>query len=349
MLNLCDFSKRLKNARLMKGWSMDELCLHMEPAVSKMTISRFEKGELKPNATHLRALSDALELPSDYFLRPLKFQMEVVRFRKKDRVSEKVKKMIEHVSADLIERYVELEEMCGMRSKERITKYCVKDLIDAKCAAKNLRKEWNLEDGCIGNVVELLEKHGVVVIELEDIPGFDGLSAWVNDIYPIVVLAKNDYPERKRLTAFHELGHLVLNIDSALLPRKIENICNSFASEMLLPETALRKHLDLGKKDYSFYDIWPIQMEFGISFDAIMHKMKECGIITEKRYTGYRIYKNKNPGYKKLVEKNFWHEEHSSRLFRLVIFALNKGLITVSKAATLLGENLDFVAKEFAF
>ncbi len=348
MLDLSDFSKRLKNARLMKGWSMDELCLHMEPAVSKMTISRFEKGELKPNPIHLRALSEALELPSDYFLRPLKFQMETVRFRKKDRVSEKVKKMIEHVSADLIERYVELEETCGMRSKEKMPRYHVEDLVNAKYAAQNLRKEWNLEDGCIGNVVELLEKHGVVVIELEEIPGFDGLSAWVNDIYPIVVLAKNDYPERKRLTALHELGHLVLNIDSALLQRKVENICNCFASEMLLPETVLRKHLGLGKNDYSFYDIRPIQMAFGISFDAIMHKMKECGLITEKRYAGYRIYKNKNPDYKELVERNFWHEEHSDRLFRFVFFALNKGLITVSKAAALLGKNIDFVVKEFA-
>lgn len=350
MANLVDFPVRLKNARLMKGWSMEELCSHMEPTVTKMTISRFEKGELKPNLTHLTALADALDLPCGYFLRPLKFKMETVRFRKKERVSVKMEKRIEQISSDLIERYIEVEETCGAHSEEKFKRYDVSNFEDARNAAQSLRKEWNLKDGCIGNVIELLEKHGVVVIELEEIPDFDGLSAWINETYPVVVLAKNDYPERKRLTAFHELGHLLLKIDSSSMTQKeIENICNSFASEMLLPEAALRKLLGSDKKDYTYYDICPIQKEFGISFDAIMHKMKECGIITEKRYAGYRIYKNKKPNYKDFVEKSFWHEEHSDRLFSLIGAALEKGLITISKAASLLGKDIDFVARKFAF
>ncbi len=349
MAALTDFPIRLKNARLMKGWSMDELCSHMDPPVTKMTISRFEKGELKPNLTHLTALADALDLPCSYFLRPLKFKMEAVRFRKKERVSEKTKKRIEQLSSDLIERYIEIEETCGVRSEEEFKRYDVANFDDAKRAAQSLRKEWNLKDGCIGNVIELLEKHGVIVIELEEIPDFDGLSVWINEKYPVVVLAKNDCPERKRLTACHELGHLLLKIASAMTQKEIENICNSFASEMLLPETVLRKFLDSNKKDYSSYEIQPIQKEFGISFDAIMHKMKECGIISEQRYLGFRVHKNKKPSYKAFVEQSFWHEEHSNRLIRLVGTALEKGLITISKAASLLGKSIDFVVREFAF
>ena len=44
-----DFATRLKKARLTKGWSMDKLCENMDPPVSKMTISRYEKGEPKPS------------------------------------------------------------------------------------------------------------------------------------------------------------------------------------------------------------------------------------------------------------------------------------------------------------
>ena len=51
----------------------------------------------------MNALADALDLPCDYFLRPLKFQMETVRFRKKERVSGKMEKRIEQVASDLIE------------------------------------------------------------------------------------------------------------------------------------------------------------------------------------------------------------------------------------------------------
>ena len=46
---LTDFATRLKKARLTKGWSMDKLCENMDSPVSKMTISRYEKGELKPS------------------------------------------------------------------------------------------------------------------------------------------------------------------------------------------------------------------------------------------------------------------------------------------------------------
>ena len=49
MPTLTDFTTRLKNARLTKGWSMDKLCENMDPPGSKMTISRYEKGELKPS------------------------------------------------------------------------------------------------------------------------------------------------------------------------------------------------------------------------------------------------------------------------------------------------------------
>ena len=73
----------------------------------------------------MNALADALDLPCDYFLRPLKFQMETVRFRKKERVSGKMEKRIEQVASDLIERYIEVEEICGARWEEKFRRYDV--------------------------------------------------------------------------------------------------------------------------------------------------------------------------------------------------------------------------------
>ena len=73
----------------------------------------------------MKALADALDLPCGYFLRPLKFQMETVRFRKKERVSGKMEKRIEQVASDLIERYIEVEEICGARCEEKFRRYDV--------------------------------------------------------------------------------------------------------------------------------------------------------------------------------------------------------------------------------
>ncbi|MBR3671001.1 MAG: helix-turn-helix transcriptional regulator, partial [Fibrobacter sp.] len=74
MANLSIFSARLKNARIIKGLSMDELCSSMGNIVSKMTISKYENGLLAPNSSVIIALSKALEQPIDYFFRPFTVQ-----------------------------------------------------------------------------------------------------------------------------------------------------------------------------------------------------------------------------------------------------------------------------------
>ncbi len=71
-----DFSKRLKSARIMAGWSMDVLCDKMEHIVSKQSISKYENGKMMPDSSVLLALADTLGVDPDYFFRPFPFEME---------------------------------------------------------------------------------------------------------------------------------------------------------------------------------------------------------------------------------------------------------------------------------
>ena len=64
------FAQRLKNARIMKGYSMDELVSAMGNNISKMSISKYEKCQLSPNSSVIISLSKALEQPVDYFFKP---------------------------------------------------------------------------------------------------------------------------------------------------------------------------------------------------------------------------------------------------------------------------------------
>ena len=77
------FAARLKNARLICGFSMDELVNAMGNIVSKMTISKYEKTQLYPNSSILISLSKALNQSVDYFFRPFTLSVETVKFRKK--------------------------------------------------------------------------------------------------------------------------------------------------------------------------------------------------------------------------------------------------------------------------
>ena len=338
--------QKLKSARVMKGWSMDDLCSHMSPSVSKMTISRFEKGELKPKPDHLKALSAALGVPCDYFFRSARLGIEAIAFRKKSRFPVKTRKSVEQKTVDFVERLIEAEELNGFFQEETLPSFATSDTNDSRCAARALREKWRLGDGCIGNVIDMLEAHGVKIAEMEALDGFDGLSAMAEGKYPVIALATSAIPERKRLTALHELGHLILTFPQDCPLTEQEHQCNSFASEMLLPETQLKKMLRDAGHEANYYDILPIQKEFGISYDAIMYKMFELGIITEKRYTGFQVYKNKKRDYKRRIEESHWHSERSDRLERLVRRAMERGGITGSKAAVLLDKSIDYVKRE---
>ena len=348
MADLSIFSARLKSARNMKGLSMDDLCASMGNIVSKMAISKYENGQLAPNSTVIIALSKALEQPVDYFFRPFSVQVDSVRFRKKSSLAEKKVKSIRESIADLMERYLNIEEICNESSASAsIPKMNVSSVRGVKEAAAKLRQEWNLGLSGIVNVISLLEEHGVKVLEINAPESFDGMSSLVNEKFHIVILNKTFSVERKRFTALHELGHLVLKFPKSIDEKQEESLCHLFASEMLIPESELKHILGPARKDISYQELKAIQLGYGISCDAIMYKAKECGIISEQRYRTFCIQKNKVARFEALVERTLYHPEESTRFVSLVYKALSKELITISKAASLLHQDIEQVRKEF--
>ena len=178
MANLSIFSARLKNARIMKGLSMDELCSSMGNIVSKMTISKYENGLLAPNSSVIIALSKALEQPIDYFFRPFTVQVDSVRFRKKSTLPQKKENSLRETIADLMERYINIEEICSAATeKQHIPQIKANSAEEVKMAAAIVRKEWGLGFAGIVNVIDLLENHGVKVIEIDAPESFDGMSS----------------------------------------------------------------------------------------------------------------------------------------------------------------------------
>lgn len=344
------FAARLKNARVMSGCSMDKLVSAMGNTISKMTISKYEKGMLVPNSTTLLSLANALNQPVDYFFRPFTLSVETVKFRKKKsalsaRQEESLRKRI----ADLIERYINIEEICNATVEfENPFDKKISSQSDVKECASMLREIWNIGTDGIVNVISLLEEHGVKVMEIDAPPSFDGLSSLVNDAYPVIVLNKSFCPERKRFTALHELAHLLLLFDTSVSENDEEKLCNLFASEMLILESVFKGIVGSSRHDISYQELRGIQMQYGISCDAMMYKASECGIISERRKQYYFMNKNRNPAFKQRVEQTIYPEEVSVRFNRLVYNALSNEFITVSKAAVLLHQSVEQVREDFA-
>lgn len=344
------FAQRLRNARIMKGFSMDELVSAMGNIISKMSISKYEKCQLSPNSTVLIALSNVLEQPVDYFFRPFTLQIESIKFRKhKSKLGTKQENCIKENISDTVERYITIEEVCNSTVKfDSPFKEPVSTPEQVKECAFKLRKLWNMGNDGIVNVINLLEEHGIKVMEIDAPSSFDGLSSMINDIYPVVVLNKTFSSERKRFTALHELGHLILTFDSSVSENGEESLCNLFANEMLILESVFKHLFGVHRHDISYQELKDIQLQYGISCDALMYKAKSCGIISEQRYKTYCIQKNRNPNFKAMVEQSLYQMESSNRFNRLVYNALSNELITISKAAGLLHQSVEQVRGDLA-
>lgn len=343
------FGLRLRQARIKARLSMEGLCEKMKGAVTKQAISKYEGGKMMAGSETLQALAAALGVDIDYFFRPFTFDLRTfeVSFRKKSSVGAKEVAALKVQIQDEIERYLEIEEIVGAECHlpERIDTGIITTRQDIEQCARRIRQEWRLGTDCIANVPNMLEAHGIKVIYTDAAEGFDGVSGVVNGTHYIIVLnANKKHIERRRLTAVHELGHLLFNeaLGYGLTGREKERLCNAFASELLLPEERIMQYFG-GKPKIEFKEVIALGEAYGISADAIVHKMHDMDIVSEKRYRGYCIRKNKNARLKEWLERSRYTELSANRLETMVYSALAQQLISTTRAASLLGCTVDKV------
>lgn len=338
------FAERLVNARKIRCLSQRELCDRLDGIVSANAIAKYENGKMFPSSTVLVALAKTLEMSPDYFFRPFKISIpsEMWEFRKKAALGTKKVDAIKEIVSFEIEKYAEIEDICDCATPFSLN---YKDIRvetedDARALAIRFRDDLKLGRDPISSPIEMLENKGVRVVEIEFDDKFSGTSAWAGHI-PIVVINKNMIPERKRLTLFHEMAHLLLAFADGA---NKEKLCNVFANEVLIPSNVFRGMLGMSRRDISLIELRSIQREFGISIEAMMAKANQLNIITDSRYQFFYRRINKHQEYKNEVRRSLYCvDEHSDRFNRLVYKALASELITYSKAAALLNESVNNV------
>ncbi|MBQ8423033.1 MAG: ImmA/IrrE family metallo-endopeptidase [Coprobacter sp.] len=346
------FAKRLRQARIKAQLSMEALCERMGSIVSKQAISKYEGAKMMPTSTILIALAEALNVELCYFFRPFTFDLGNfdVSFRKKSSVGVKEVSALKVQIQDDIERYLEIEEILGKEKPvlNNIETGVLKSTTDMEQCAKRVREQWGLGKDGIANVQDLLEANGIKVIYTNAHEGFDGVSGVVNGLHYIIVLNnEKNHTERRRLTSIHELGHLLFNdkFSAELTPHEKENLCNAFANEMLLPSETLQLYFG-EKSKIAIEELITLGETFGISVDAIVHKLHNMGLVSEKRYRSFYIRKNQNPLLKKKVEATRYKETKTNRFEAMVYSALAQQLISTSKAASLLNCTINKVRQE---
>ena len=340
------FGRRLRQARQMKGLSMEELGNAVTPAVTRQAINKYEKGQTMPDSRMLLAFGNALDVKPDYFYRPFTVEVDRVMFRKGTKYSEKKSAAIRERVREELERYLEAEQLCGTKTSFTLQTRDIASQEDVCIYANEVRSMMMLGSDGISNVTEVLEDNGIKIIEVCEDEAFEGLSGFANDNIPVIVVNNNFKAESKRFTLLYELGHLLMKFDDKLPLRELENLCNIFASEFLLPSSVLLTRLGNKRHDISLAELSDIQKQFGISIDSIMAVLRRLDVITDRRYNGYLKKKRCFPDFKSIVERSLAIPETSGRFVRMVYRALADEVISFSKAAALLNKSVESVKRQ---
>jgi len=343
------FSERFKSARLMKGFSLQDLADALDNKVSRQALHRYEKGEVIPDAEKINLLGKVLNVNPDYFFRSTKVEFGEIEFRKLSKMPQKEASIIKEITKEKLSRYIELEEILGLPNEfedylknfEVVTEYK-----QVNNAAELLREKWNLGYGPIFNIVELLEDKNIKVIDLRVNDDFDGLQTRVNGTIPVLAYNANklNKPDRIRFTLLHELAHLLLKFGD-ITERQKETLCHQFAGAMLLPEKTLKAEIGEHRNKLSVNELGNIKKQYGISMQAVVMRAKDCSIINE-HYTKQFFFLIKQMNWQVDEPVEYSGAEESNRFKQLLFRALIEDQISMSKAASLNNQTLADFRKE---
>lgn len=314
-------SEKIKLVRLMRRLSMEQLISLMgNDAVSKMAISKIERGLMNPSEKTLKAIAKACDVPVEYFHKN-DIIIGGIEFRSAKGVTAKEMHQMEAKVIMAIHKYFEQESfvISPIQFKNPMEGTCLRSYSDAENASIILRKKWMIGIQPIFSVYELIQDYGIHVLELDfDNDKIDGISTFINGEIPVMVIntRKNITTERKRFTAFHELAHLLFKLrplsdeehsqyvrDLPEVPYEVilkcpddERLCNLFASAMILPSQCIYRRIGRMRTTINLEELISIRECYGISIAAAIHRFHDLRIIDERLYHNlYEELINNNP------------------------------------------------------
>ena len=325
--------ERIKMARRMAGLSMDDLAT--TAGVSKMAISKYERGINVPGTGVLIRLAQALDVKVAYFLYPVSVSLSPPVYRRRKSLRVKDQNAVLGRTQEWLERYLDVESLFGSPvefTPPEINRRIAR-LDEVERAALELRQVWQLGLDPIENLVELLETRGIKVGMVDGPDEFDALTMWANGSLPVIVVKRNSPGDRQRLNLAHELGHLVLepveDVDE-------EKAAYRFAAAFLVPEPVARAELGDHRKTLDLYELHLLKHKYGLSMQAWVYRAKDLGIISSSVAASL---------FQKFRQENWHHQEpgdpippeEPGRMKRFVLRALAEDVISPSRAAELLG------------
>ncbi|MEQ8399297.1 XRE family transcriptional regulator [Thalassobaculum sp.] len=342
--------QRLELARKRAGYSLRGLSEALGGEPSHQAIRKYERGEMSPSSGVLVAMARTLGVSVDFLMSDEVRSLEGVEFRKLSISSAKDRARVEAEVMDQVDRYLIVEEILGLNSAHWDPPVAMERLASEDAAeelADRVRNSWDLGHDPIPNLTELLEEHGLKVFVVPLPAAVSGLTCWVardrGERLPVIVVNRGHGLERRRFTLAHELGHRLIDLDSAV---KVERAANRFAGAFLVPGRHLRDRVSvLGsvRRLVSPAEIMRLKRLYRVSAAAMLMRLGQIEVLSESavRYafqTFARGWRKEEPN--PLESEGIPLRELPKRFEQLCYWALAERLIVPSRAAELLGVSM---------
>lgn len=339
-----DVGERMREARLAAGLTQEEL--GTRAGLDRTMIAKIESGSRRIDAMELIRLSSALRVPVDFLLRPTPHVLSRRATVVAEHADTETAREAGRLDLALVAWLHDVQQMVELGGLQPGPFLRPSTAVDSEAAARDLalwlREQLGLGNEAITSLVELCERAGQYVL-VTDVPG-EGASVVDGNVAVAVVSLQGD-PGRRRTTAAHELGHLVigdeyssdLGVHASRTDR--EAVIDAFAAELLLPSQVLTAGRDASEA-ISRDELIGMAARYRTSWSLAVRQAAHAGVLNpQDRHDWTRSA----PTRSEFMEAVGWTPQPDLEAVRVpphyahaVIEAWRKGALTTTRTVELL-------------
>jgi transcriptional regulator with XRE-family HTH domain len=333
---------RIKQLRLARGLSLDDLAAAMGGIVTKQALSKYELGDSKPSAPVLNQLARALSVKAMELWSKPSVNVKFLGYRKKVSLAQRWQESFEANLSRNLEERLTLQDYCygNVPFDLPIHAFDIHSEDDAERAAETLRERWKLGVDPVADLTAVLEAHLVHVLDMDGPDNFDGISAVVYDskgaARAAAVVSRTGCPgERQRLNLAHELGHVVLKASKKV---DEETAAFRFAGAFLAPRLCILREIGSRRTRIRLEELLILKRRFGISIQALLRRLCDLDVIGESQSRWWYMFLGKMKWRREEPEQ--LQPEKATWLNQAVYRCVAEGFITAEDGGKLLGQPL---------
>lgn len=305
--------KMITLARELRGKTQSQLAAEID-GLTQGNLSRIEKGILNVTDELSHKFSQNLDFPLSFFKKEhVKTPISEFYYRKRANIPKKTITSLEatldlyRLIVDTLLESIEIPEF-------KLSQFDLEHRGTPEQAARKIRQELKLEKGPIENLISVIERNGIIIIEIpSSTDKFDGITTLTDGGQPIIFINKSFPNDRKRFTIAHELGHLILHIPFNISnERDEEDEANRFAGEFSIPELdSFNQLLNL-----RFSDLGNAKRYWNMSMAFIIRRATDIKAITKNKGKNFIIELSRR-GWRKKEPINVYLD--NPRLLQLLV------------------------------